>query len=269
MTDDEVLEAAAVAARQHDVLEDPRWPSFADGSLGEAESAALVALAQQTDAGRRALELYRPISAAEQATFVDRILAPAPSPARIPVLAPRSSRRGVAMAFSGVALAAGITLLLVLPGRGAFSPLPSPLPDYSITLLGEQTERGPAMATPLPVFGPGSEIDLVLRPDTATTGAIAARAFIVRGGVVEAWTPPMEISSSGSVRIAGSFEAVFRGIPPGPVELALAVGRPGSIPDDMSVVSPASAGASAPGERAWRLVSIRAQIIDRAASPKR
>ncbi len=261
MTDDEVLEAAAAAAREHDVLADPRWPSFAEGSLGEDESAALVALARQTEAGRRALDLYRPIPAAEQATFVDQILAPAP--ARVPATGARGPRRAAAMAFSIVALAAGTTLLLTLPARG-----PSPVPDYSITLVGEQTQRGPAAAAPLPVFGPGSEVDLVARPATATMGAVAARAFLLREGRVEAWSPPMEVSSAGSVRIAGSFEEVFRGIAPGAVDLVLAVGRPGSIPE-VSVVYPALVGASAPPEGAWRLVRIRAQIVARVAQPPR
>lgn len=262
MTDDEVLAAAAVAAREHDVLADPRWPSFADGSIGAADRAALVSLARQTSAGQSALELYQPISAAEQAAFVDAIVAP--SPVRVQVSAPRKSRRGMAAAFSVVALAAGITLVLALPGRGL-----SPLPDYSISLLGEQTQRGPAVGTPLPVFGPGSDVDLVLRPNTATTGAVAARAFILRDGIAEAWTPPMEISSSGSVRIAGSFEVVFRGIPTGTVDLAVMIGRPGSIPDEPTMVAPGPVGASAPGESAWRLIRIRARLIARAASPER
>lgn len=262
MTDDEILAAAAGAAREDDVLADPRWPSFAEGSLGEEDRADLVELAQRTEDGRRALDVYRPITAAEQASFVDQILAPAP--ARAQSIRPRKVRARIAVAFSVVALAAATTLLLVVPGRGL-----SPVPDYSIALVGEQTQRGPAVAAPVPFFGPGAEVELIARPATRTTGAVAARGFITREGRVEAWSPPIEVSPEGSVRIAGSFEEVFRGVPPGEVDLVLAVGRSGSIPGDPSVLYPALLGESTPREASWRVVRIRVRILARAASQQR
>ncbi|WP_437625323.1 hypothetical protein [Sorangium sp. So ce1151] len=54
----------------------------------------------------------------------------------------------------------------------------------------------------------------------------------MRDGRQEVWRPPVEITAEGVVRIAGTREAVFPGMPEGPWEVVLAVGRPDALPAD-------------------------------------
>ena len=78
--------------------------------------------------------------------------------------------------------------------------------------------------------GPGSTLEITLRPATRVDGPLEVRAFLVRDGEARPWDAKVELSSQGAARIAGDRETLFQGVPAGRYEIALAIGRPGSLP---------------------------------------
>jgi hypothetical protein len=50
-----------------------RWEAHTEGTLSDAERAALEAEAAQTEEGRILLEMYRPFDAQEDARLVERL----------------------------------------------------------------------------------------------------------------------------------------------------------------------------------------------------
>jgi hypothetical protein len=115
------------------------------------------------------------------------------------------------------------------------------------------------LATPAPdaVLERGASFELVLKPESPVDGAIGARAFLVRGQEARAWEPPQAVGLDGSVRIAGPVETLFAGVPPGDWEVAVAVGRPETLPTLPREVALACRTAPASNGRrlAWRLVT--------------
>ena len=260
MTDDEILRVAGEIERGRDVLADPRWQRLAEGTLGEADRAELEALASRSEEARTALEAYRPLDATEQAELVDKLLAASPAPTLAPVIPLRPRRKVLAALFAIGSMAAAAALFLMLPAHA-----PGAIPAYEVAMAGEQMQRGPAAPSGAArVFGPGSDVELVLRPAVAEAGPIAARGFISRDGRVEAWAPPIEVSAEGAVRIAGPYETVFHGVAPGAVDLVLVVGRSGLLPSDATLVEVAQRGSSSgPREGSWHLVRVPVRLLDR------
>lgn len=76
----------------------------------------------------------------------------------------------------------------------------------------------------------GDRFEMLLRPESPVTGAIGARAFLLRQGEVRAWDPPYSVAVDGVVNISGAVDALFAGIPRGGWEVAVAVGRPEVLP---------------------------------------
>ncbi len=76
----------------------------------------------------------------------------------------------------------------------------------------------------------GGHFELELRPQQPVAGAIAARGILLRGDTVRPWDPPFTVAGDGTVRIEGTVDALFAGVPPGPWEVAIAVGRPENLP---------------------------------------
>jgi hypothetical protein len=107
------------------------------------------------------------------------------------------------------------------------------------------------------VLRPGDRFEANVRPASPVTGAVAARAFLLRGSEVRPWDPPFQISRDGSVRIAGAVAELFPNVPAGEWELAVAVGRPETLPiapKDVLRVRDANGDV---GAAAWRLVRQR------------
>jgi hypothetical protein len=102
------------------------------------------------------------------------------------------------------------------------------------------------------VLHPGERFRLVVEPEGLVTGAVAARGFLLRGDEVQAWDPPFTVDRDGTIRLDGPVEALFAGVPPGPWDIAVAVGRPETLPTaPRDVLRARDAGA---GDAAWRLV---------------
>lgn len=102
------------------------------------------------------------------------------------------------------------------------------------------------------VLRAGERFRLVVEPEGLVTGAVAARGFLVRGDEVQAWDPPFTVDRDGTIRLDGPVEALFAGVPPGPWDIAVAVGRPETLPTaPRDVLRARDAGAA---DAAWRLV---------------
>lgn len=126
------------------------------------------------------------------------------------------------------------------------------------------------------VLGKGDRFHLEIRPDATVEGAIAARGFLVRTEAevpmvdtkaapaakaspeVRAWTPQFAIGADGVVRLDGAVEDLFAGVPPGAWEVAVAVGRPETLPTAPKDILRARDPGEAPaGRLSWRLVRQR------------
>lgn len=117
-----------------------------------------------------------------------------------------------------------------------------------------------AQAEDPPPLRPGSHFEVNVRPTAEVTGAVGARAFLLRGTEVRPWDPPFQVARDGTVRIAGSVDALFAGVPPGEWEIAIAIGRPETLPTaPRDVLRARNADVSA-GAAAWRLVRQRIRL---------
>jgi hypothetical protein len=113
--------------------------------------------------------------------------------------------------------------------------------------------RSDAPEAEVPRLGPGSRFTLVVRPEQAVDGKVEARAFLVREGEARAWSPPMEVSAEGAVRIQGRAEELP--VPPGEWTVAIAVGRPGALPTEPREVQALIEARRVPDSDAWRLLT--------------
>ncbi|HEY5147961.1 MAG TPA: hypothetical protein VII82_14405 [Polyangiaceae bacterium] len=101
---------------------------------------------------------------------------------------------------------------------------PPTVPEFAIA--GATGDAGSGEAA----LVPGGRFEVELRPEAPVTGAIAARGFLLRGDEVRPWDPPFSVAADGTVRIEGTVDALFAGVPGGPWEVAIAVGRPETLP---------------------------------------
>jgi hypothetical protein len=145
------------------------------------------------------------------------------------------------LAVALVALAVALAVLLVLLRLHFQPPL---VPRYEL-----------AEGTAEIALKPGDRFEMNLRPSAAVQGAIAARAFLLRGREVRPWDPPFSVSTDGAVRIAGQVDSLFAGVPRGRWEVAVAVGRPELLPTAPDDILHGRNDDSRPS--GWRLVRER------------
>jgi hypothetical protein len=100
----------------------------------------------------------------------------------------------------------------------------------------------------------GGRFAMAAEPMGVVQGAVAARVFLVRGDDVQAWDPPFEVDRDGSVHIEGKVDQLFAGVPPGPWEVALVVGRPETLPTARDLLHAHDAGG---GHAPWQVVRER------------
>jgi hypothetical protein len=246
--DDELLQGLVQMAQEveaEDARFDERWDRLAGGELSDAEAAELA------EESAPAHELFQPLGSDFHDSVVKALRAQpgggaaAPEEARAKVLPFR--RRAP---YLGGLLAAAAALFFLLLGRpGA----PDPLPEYRVELLGGAREVRSGDESPprgAPLYLPGNQLEVVLRPQAATQGEVAVRCFLERDGDLRPWDVPVEISDRGAVRIAGE---IGRELPlePGRFTLHLAVGRPGDLPDEAALRE----ALATPESRSWRLSS--------------
>jgi hypothetical protein len=133
---------------------------------------------------------------------------------------------------------AGAVVLLLLRLRME----PPTVPVYA---LAATDAGGQALRT-------GEKFRLDLAPAGEVTGAVGARGFLLRGDEVRPWDPPFEVARDGSIHLDGPVEALFAGVPAGEWDVAVAVGRPETLPTAPRDILRARDGG--PAEAAWRLV---------------
>jgi hypothetical protein len=138
----------------------------------------------------------------------------------------RPRRNAIALLLVPSAVIAAGALVLI---RLHFQP-PN-VPRYRATILGDvqatASDGGPSEDRAL---RRDSLFEIELRPESAVTGAVGARAFLLRGDEVHGWDPPFSVSLDGVVRITGTVDKLFEGIPRGRWEVVIAVGRPEVLP---------------------------------------
>jgi hypothetical protein len=103
----------------------------------------------------------------------------------------------------------------------------------------------------------GGRFSLAAEPLGVVQGAVGARGFLVRGDEVRLWEPPFSVDRDGSVHIDGAVDALFHGVPAGPWDVVLAVGRPETLPTaprDILQARTAPAVDGPEGHAAWHLV---------------
>jgi hypothetical protein len=106
----------------------------------------------------------------------------------------------------------------------------------------------------------GAHFEVDLHPTGPVVGAVAARAFLLRGNEVRPWDPPFEVERDGSVHIAGAVEALFANVPAGTWEIAVAVGRPETLPTAPKDILRARNTRTDGGAAPWQLVRERIKL---------
>jgi hypothetical protein len=101
----------------------------------------------------------------------------------------------------------------------------------------------------------GGTFTMELRPTSPVEGAVGARGFLVRGETVRPWDAPFAVDRDGTVRVSGAVDALFAGVPAGPWDVAVAVGRPENLPTaPRDVLRARDRSAADEGPAAWHLV---------------
>ena len=130
---------------------------------------------------------------------------------------------------------------------------PPTVPAYALAPIADAGEL---------LLHPADPFRLTLRPDGAVEGAVAARGFLLRGNDVRAWDPPFTVDRDGTVRLDGSVGGLFADVPLGPWDVAVAVGRPETLPTAPRDVLRARDADAASQNAAWRLVRERIVLED-------
>jgi hypothetical protein len=125
---------------------------------------------------------------------------------------------------SAIVMAAGLILL-----RLHFQP--PTVPRYEMTFLRTpETPSGPITPAEELALPESAELEIEIHPTAPVRGAVGARAFLLRGDELRPWDPPFTAALDGSIRIAGRVDELFRTVPRGSWDVAVAVGRPEVLP---------------------------------------
>ena len=183
-------------------------------------------------------------------------------------------RRRLARWFgAGGALAAACVLVIINPGilnsiSGLFgspqapsvgSPQAPPVPPCRLEISTTMSGAPAPSHDPAPIrLRPEGSFKLIVRPDTAVEGEVVARAALFQGDRIEPWSPPLRIEN-GVVVIKGVVKQLFS-VPPGVWTLAIAVGRPQAMPEDLSLLAPDRGDSSA---ATFRLLHREIELLPR------
>jgi hypothetical protein len=161
---------------------------------------------------------------------------------------PLSTESHILLVPSAIAVA-GVLLLLRLYFQ------PPTVPRYALADAGPQEQEIDVL--------PGARFEVELRPVAPVVGAVAARAFLLRGKEVRpwpAWPAHFDVERDGSVRIAGAVDTLFAKVPSGPWEIAIAVGRPETLPVAPAEILRARDADADAGPAPWQLVCERIKL---------
>lgn len=135
-------------------------------------------------------------------------------------------RKNVVVPFA-FAAAAAVALFFLWPrDRGE-------LPLYAFELSGNVAEvraDGPKVVEQRATLHRDATLQIVLRPSSPVKQKINASAVLVRDGKARPWSPPIEISSDGAVRIVGPVKTLLPDTD-GPWDIVVAIGE--TLPSDI------------------------------------
>lgn len=250
--DDKLLRTlGALDAEQERDGQASQWERLLRGELSPEEVRQLERLAENDPDTAMLLSAHRPLGEDARARIVSHLeqhlATPAKPQAQKADVLTRERWRPRAYAFAGaLALAAGIALLVTHRGG------PELLPPYVLDVSGASLSRGPADparsagACMLHASARGS-FELLARTEHPGAGEIAAHAFLVHDGAAVPWTGALEVSASGSVRIADSTQRLV-----GASELRVAVGRRDELAPDKALEKARAGPSAGPG---WQVLS--------------
>lgn len=109
---------------------------------------------------------------------------------------------------------------------------------------------------------PGSDFELVARPATPPAGIVGAKGFLLRSGDNRLWDAPYTAQPDGTIRIGGPVDTVFRNVPAGAWDVAVAVGRPETLPSMPADVERRE-GDPSPAAAAFHVVHQRVMLAAR------
>ncbi|WP_437911412.1 hypothetical protein WME73_27035 [Sorangium sp. So ce302] len=154
--------------------------------------------------------------------------------------------------------------LLDDPGAVAMLPVPA----YAMTLAGGEVRARSASsgADATARLGPGSRLEITLRPATRVDGPVAVRAFLIQGETARPWDVHADLSEQGAARIEGDTETLFPGVPEGEWEIAIAIGRPAALPDSAAGLADARPSEEEKDNK-FRILRFNVLLLPRAAPP--
>jgi len=129
------------------------------------------------------------------------------------------------------AAAAAIALFFLWPRER------SELPLYAFELSGNVAEvraDGPKVVEQRATLHRDATLQIVLRPASPVAAKINAAAVLVRDGRAQPWSPPIEISSDGAVRIVGPVRTLLPDTN-APWEIIVAIGP--TVPTDVAAAA--------------------------------
>jgi hypothetical protein len=129
---------------------------------------------------------------------------------------------------------------------------PPTVPRYALEIAGADGDEVD--------LGRDARFAMELHPVEPVIGAIAARGFLLRGNDVRPWNAPFEVERDGSVRLTGPVDALFAQVPSGVWEVAIAVGRPETLPTAPRDILRARDAPDDTGTAAWRLLRKRIKL---------
>jgi hypothetical protein len=170
---------------------------------------------EEVEADPRFAALMQPLGEDERARIAERI-APRDAKASRNTEAPRDAKvvpirkntRWVAASVVVFAAAAAFAVYVTRPEPKQASP------HYAMVVSGGDKElrgKDDAAPTEVRVLSPDSRLEVVLRPETASTMPVIAVAFVVRDGAAKKANVAPEVSGDGAVRFAATASALFPG----------------------------------------------------------
>jgi hypothetical protein len=152
----------------------------------------------------------------------------------------RQRQRPWALAVGGLAVAAALVVGLVVPSEDR-----TPLPVYGVSAAGGIKEYRGAHDDPdeesvvatVQRVGADTELKIVCRPQSAASGQVTARAFLVRDGQSEEIRPKLRIAQTGAIELTvrGSDLGARGGTGSGKLRIAV------SRPEHVSEIDPKAA----------------------------
>jgi hypothetical protein len=218
VNDEELLQGVAAKARAEE--DDPKLAILDRLARGEN-----VREEELAGIDPDVIAMFRPLSNEAESRIAERI-APRKSNVRkvdfrkwVPVLA----------------AAAAVLLFFVWPRHRD-----GELPGYTFELSGNVAEvraGDPTVVEAHAKVHENATLEMVLRPKEKVNGPIAVHCTLVRDGKPRAWTPKVQISNEGSVRITGPVKELFPDVQ-SPWEILVAIGPESALPPAGTLFTP-------------------------------